>query len=71
MTNWGGDVVGKDGQLEAYMKFYAWASDDQMPLRNVIVNWGMAGANPTAGAEGKYKNQKPRCQRTWDKVTFA
>ncbi len=34
------DLLGSDGNYHAAVKFYAWANSNQMPIRNVIVDWG-------------------------------
>jgi len=57
-----GDVVGFDGQLDISLKFYAWADDDQMPIRSVTVDWG--DSKTLGPLEGLYQNHKPRCQRS-------
>ncbi|MBU1132398.1 hypothetical protein KKC32_04100 [Patescibacteria group bacterium] len=56
-----GDIVSLDGQLAVTMNFYAWANDDQMPIRNVTIDWGERVQG--VGVDGKYQNHKPRCQR--------
>ena len=56
------DIVATDGNMEASLKFYAWADDDQMPITSISVNWG-TGATYVPPV-GKYKNHKPRCQRS-------
>lgn len=56
-----GDIVGEGGQLEVFAKFYAWAHDEQSPIRKVLVSWGDFSA--ATSVAGKLQNHKPRCQR--------
>lgn len=60
-----GIVWGYNGQKVAFMNFYAWADDDQMPLTRITVDWD--DGVPVPPPDGKYKNHKPRCQRAEDK----
>jgi hypothetical protein len=46
---------------DAYVRFYAWAADDQMQIRNIKVFYGDGSS---INKFGKYKNLKPRCQQT-------
>ncbi|HLD18160.1 MAG TPA: hypothetical protein VJB99_03760, partial [Patescibacteria group bacterium] len=40
VNNVDGDILEGTGSLHTVVKFYAWANPNQMPLKNVIVNWG-------------------------------
>ena len=57
-----GDIIYHGGQLQVGVKFYAWASDDQMPLRSIIVKWGDDSLPISSGEGSKFQNHKPRCQ---------
>lgn len=46
--------------LTATAQFVAWADTDQMPLRDIRVDWGDGGPH-AGGSKGKYKNKKPYC----------
>ena len=54
--------MGESGQLEVFAKFYAWAHDEQGPIKEVSVSWGDFSAQTTIA--GKLQNHKPRCQRS-------
>ncbi|MBT7348371.1 hypothetical protein HN858_01715 [Candidatus Falkowbacteria bacterium] len=56
----GGDIVAHNGQLDLTMKFYAWAAHEQMPLKQVTINWGDGAGSITNS--GSFKNHKPFCQ---------
>ena len=56
-----GNIEATDGNLEASLKFYAWAPDEQMPLRYINVRWGQDTS--VVSVDGMFKNHKPRCQR--------
>jgi len=58
-----GNLEGFDGALDVSLKFYAWASDNQMPIKELRVNWGNSSTD--VDITGKFKNHKPRCQRPW------
>lgn len=55
-----GIVNGGAGSHVAALRFYAWASHEQMPLRRVIVDWG--DGNQTDLPDAFLKNHKPYCQ---------
>ncbi|HWQ99628.1 MAG TPA: hypothetical protein VN397_02150 [Candidatus Methylomirabilis sp.] len=55
-----GVVNGGAGGHVATLRFYAWASHDQMPLRRVVVDWG--DGNRTELPDAFMKNRKPYCQ---------
>ncbi|KKR07679.1 MAG: hypothetical protein UT32_C0008G0034 [Parcubacteria group bacterium GW2011_GWC2_39_14] len=57
----GGNLESSSNNYEVVMKFYAWASDNQMPLRKIKVDWG--NNDTEIIKEGKFKNHKPRCER--------
>jgi hypothetical protein len=60
-----GEIVGEGGQLEVFVKFYAWANDNHMPLRTIRLNWGDYGGTVAKGAginKAKFQNHKPQCQ---------
>jgi hypothetical protein len=47
------------GQFVASMRFYAWASHNQMPLKRIVIDWG--DSEVTRVADTKLKNHKPYC----------
>jgi hypothetical protein len=47
------------------MDFFAWADDDQMPLKKISIDWyGDTLASRVSVSSGLYKNHKPICQLT-------
>ncbi len=58
-----GNVTGGNGFKQATLRFFGYAQNDQMPIRNVIVDWGdgtnMSGNNP----DSAYKNHRGYEQR--------
>ncbi|MSR84850.1 hypothetical protein EXS71_00170 [Candidatus Uhrbacteria bacterium] len=54
-----GAVNAAGGQHKASLKFYGWASHEQMPLKNVTVDWGDGFQQKIADAS--LKNHKPFC----------
>jgi len=44
----------------ATMKFYAFADDNHMPIRRVLIDWG--DGTPVKDQMGFYKNRKPYCE---------
>ncbi len=56
----GGLVNGGVGNHVASMRFYAWASHNQMPLRRIMIDWG--DGNVTEVPDAYMKNRKPYCQ---------
>ncbi len=55
----GGLANGGVGNHVAALRFYAWASHEQMPLRRVIVDWGDGSTSELPDAY--MKNRKPFC----------
>ena len=49
------------GYLTAKLSFFAWANDNQMPLREIKINWGDGNAIFGDNETGYYKNKKPIC----------
>ncbi|MCA9389635.1 MAG: hypothetical protein KC585_03450, partial [Candidatus Magasanikbacteria bacterium] len=47
------------GQFVASMRFYAWATHNQMPLKRIYIDWG--DGQSTKLADTKLKNRKPYC----------
>jgi len=47
------------GQQKSSLQFYAWADHDQMPLRQIRIDWGDGGTQLIDDA--KLKNRKPFC----------
>lgn len=54
-----GIVNAGGGQHKATLRFYGWASHEQMPLRSVVVDWGDGDKQELPDA--KLKNHKPMC----------
>ncbi len=53
-----GDIVGGNGFKQVSVRFFAYAQNDQMPIRNVIVDWG-DGTNPSGNnPNSSYKNRR-------------
>jgi hypothetical protein len=46
--------------MSAVVKFFAFADDNRMPIKRVMVDWG-DGDITNANTYGRYKNQKPFC----------
>lgn len=55
-----GTVNGGAGNHVASLRFYGWASDNQMPLRKVYIDWG--DGTLTQLPDAHLKNHKPYCQ---------
>lgn len=56
-----GDVTGGNGNKNITLRFFAYAQNDQMPLRNVIVDWGDGGPTPDLSGDNpgsSYKNRR-------------
>ena len=54
-----GSIVAGGGQHKANLRFYAWASHNQMPLRQVTIDWG--DGKTQSVDDTKLKNRKPYC----------
>jgi hypothetical protein len=52
------------GQLPVTLEFFAFADDNRMPIRRVIVDWGQGPA--PRNTTGFYKNRKPFCSLNED-----
>ncbi|TAK05321.1 hypothetical protein EPO33_05145 [Patescibacteria group bacterium] len=53
-----GQVKGGNGNKNITLRFFAYAQNDQMPLRNITVDWG-DGTNPSGNNPGSsYKNRR-------------
>lgn len=53
--------IGVGGTFLANTKFFAFADDNQMPIKRVMINWGDKTPVVNADRYGKYKNHKPYC----------
>lgn len=57
-----GEIIERDGYYSAVLKFYAWADDNQMPLRDIAIDWsGYSEAGWEMEYNGLYKNHKKVC----------
>jgi len=55
-------IIVPGGAYTAEAKFFAFADDNHMPLRRVMVDWDEEGLAPiNADKRGLYKNRKPIC----------
>lgn len=52
----GSMVIGTDGSLNVALKFFAYADENQMPIRSIAIAWGDGRGIP--GGEGMYKNMR-------------
>ena len=55
------DAIVASGSTRAIVRFFAWADDDRMPIRRVMVDWGDGSNITNEGRKGLYKNRKPFC----------
>ncbi len=62
------DVNIRNGSYLAIMKFFAFANDNRMPLRQVKVDWADGSAIINSDRKGLYKNAKPFCDFIPDSV---
>lgn len=60
-----GEQIIATGSYLARARFFAFADDNRMPIRRVMVNWG-DGKITNEGVQGLYKNRKPLCESTND-----
>jgi hypothetical protein len=74
-TDYDGDGVvitdGEDlygfGRYFATARFFAFADDNRMPIRSVIMDWQAEnGRNSVISSAGRYKNRKPYCSTNDD-----
>jgi len=55
------EVIVAKGSYLAHARFFAFADDNRMPIRRVMVDWG-DGFITNEGRYGLYKNHKPYCE---------
>lgn len=53
--------IGIGGMFTANAKFFAFADDNQMPIKRIMINWDDGTPVVNADRYGKYKNRKPYC----------
>lgn len=54
-----GSVVAGGGQFKSSLRFYAWAAHNQMPLRQIVIDWG--DGQTQVIDDTRMKNRKPFC----------
>lgn len=59
------DPIIADGVYQAVVNFFAYADDNRMPIKRVMVSWG-DGSFANKDTVGLYKNRKPYCAATDD-----
>ncbi len=64
-----GNVTAVSAQAKGTLRFYAWASHEQMPLRSLMIDWGDGGTEKIDDA--KIKNHKPFCGVRKECVTVS
>lgn len=57
------NAIIQPGSYSAVLKFFAFADDNRMPLRTVMVAWGDDSPIINDGRRGLYKNHKPFCDK--------
>jgi len=60
-TNQGGKFISVKAPYTAVLKFYAWANKDQMPIREIAVDWKGDGTEIQKFSNLMAKNHKPKC----------
>ncbi len=56
------------GAYAAIVKFFAFADDNKMPIRRVLVDWGDGSTITNEDRYGMYKNHKPVCSEEEDGI---
>lgn len=56
------DFIIQNNSITAVLDFFAFADDNRMPIRRVMVNWGDGSDILNDGRHGLYKNRKPYCE---------
>lgn len=56
------DPIIAKGYYTAIVNFFAYADDNQMSIRRVMVDWDFGKSITNAGKMGMYKNRKPFCE---------
>ncbi|HYE60186.1 MAG TPA: hypothetical protein VEA18_03305, partial [Candidatus Kapabacteria bacterium] len=60
------DPIVETGSYTAVVKFFAYADDNRMPIRRVMVDWNDGSMISNEGKKGLYKNRKPYCESSDD-----
>lgn len=55
-------IIETSGSYVAQLRFFAFADDDRMPIRRVMIDWGDDGELTNEIVKGLYKNRKPICE---------
>ena len=67
------DVIIQKSSISTVVNFFAWANDNRMPIRKVIVDWNDGGRTPITNenVKGLYRNRKPLCFGVDDAQKFC
>jgi hypothetical protein len=57
----GQQIIARNGSYQARASFFAFADDNRMPIRRVMISWG-DGDITNRDVQGMYKNRKPFCE---------
>lgn len=57
------DAIIQDQSLTATLDFFAFADDNRMPIRRVMIKWNDGSDIVNDGRVGFYKNRKPYCEQ--------
>ncbi len=57
-------IISPNGSYLAQASFFAFADDNRMPIRRVLIDWGDDEPITNEGVWGNYKNKKPFCEPT-------
>lgn len=53
-----GDIDAEGGFIRASMNFFAWADENQLPLRRVIIEWGDDSSSGSKSPDNFFKNHR-------------
>ncbi len=55
-------LIETSGSYVAQLRFFAFADDNRMPLRRIMIDWGDGEDITNESIKGLYKNRKPVCE---------